>query len=116
MRVARRISRTVFSALLFFLIINSSRVNDELKVSLKQSGDYVQLGLTGYSQFHGIDIKTELDDSTLKRRFLSNPESIKTWKYAKYNFGDDVILAIDTFISNEVSTKSSKTRPKNGAV
>ena len=65
-------------------------------------------------QFHGIDIKTELDDSTLKRRFLSNPESIKTWKYAKYNFGDDVILAIDTFISNEVSTKSSKTRPKNG--
>ena len=34
-------------------------------------------------QFHGIDIKTELANSTLKRRFLSNPESIKTWKYAK---------------------------------
>ena len=24
------------------------RINDELKVSLIQSGDYVQLGLTGY--------------------------------------------------------------------
>ena len=67
-------------------------------------------------KFHGIDIKTELANSTLKRRFLSNPESIKTWKYAKNNFGDDVILDIDTFISSQVLTKSSKTTPKNGAL
>jgi len=69
-------------------------------------------------QFLGVDITTELarPDGTLKRRFLSNPESIKTWKYAQNNFGDDVVKEIDTFISSVVLSKSSKATPKTGAL
>ena len=50
----------------------------------------------------GIDIKTELANSDLKRRVLSNPASIKTWKYAKNNFSAKVTFAIDTFIRSQV--------------
>jgi len=50
-RVARRMSRTVFLALLLlcflFVIINPHWVNDEQKVSLIQSGSDVHLVLTG---------------------------------------------------------------------
>jgi len=40
---------TVFSTLLLFVIIVSSRVNDELNVSLRQSGYWVHMVQTGDS-------------------------------------------------------------------
>jgi len=51
-RVALRISRTVCSELrllgLRFVIIVPLGINDEPKVSFKQSGQYVQMALTWY--------------------------------------------------------------------
>jgi len=66
--VARRISRTVFSALRLFVIIVSSSGYDELKLSLRQSGQIVQLELTGYNaEYQWIvpnDADTNQSDNT----------------------------------------------------
>jgi hypothetical protein len=49
-------SRTVFSTLLLSVIIVSSRFNDELKLSLRQSGYLVHIVLTGYRVGAALDL------------------------------------------------------------